>query len=241
MNKHLKDLIELSNIDAQIDSFEPKIEKINALLNEELDKKSKIQREIEDLEDEVKSTKLKIQKNDLHLQELSDRLNELSKKSGQLKTEKEIKAIQLEEELAKEQINFSNEEIQRHQKIIESINEKREELKNELLRIDEETGRIQDDNKKEIAAIEKEKSVVFVKKEKLLTSMDQKIISFYEKIRRWAGNGTVVAVYKQACGGCFLKLNDKAYGDIVRAEEIITCPHCGRILYVKEQKEEALA
>ena len=38
-------------------------------------------------------------------------------------------------------------------------------------------------------------------------------------------------VRKHACYGCFLKINDKTYSDVLRAEEIVTCPHCGRILY----------
>jgi len=239
MNKHLKDLIELSNIDAQIDSFEPKIEKINALLNEELDKKAALKRKLEDFEDDVKNTKLKIQKNNLHLQELTDKLQDISKKSGHLKSEKEIKALQLEEELAKEQINFANEEIERYQKIIESIDERVAEVKSELTSIEGEITRIEGENKKEIEGIESEKGVVFGKKEKLLSKMDQKIISFYEKIRRWAGNTTVVSIYKQACGGCFLKINDRTYDDIIKGDEIITCPHCGRILYLKEENIEA--
>lgn len=237
MNKHLQDLIELSDVDAQIDSFEPKIEQINAVLNEKLAHKQDIVAKCEGLDDEAKSTRLKIQKNELHLQELSDKIEDIAKKSGTLKTEKEIKAIQLEEELAKEQINFANEEIERLGKLLDSFAEKKTELETEQKTVEEEITNIEGENKKEIEAIEKEKSTVFTQKDKLLSSMDQKIISFYQKIRRWAGNTTVVPVYKQSCGGCFLRLNDRTYGDIIKADEIITCPHCGRILYVKEVKE----
>jgi predicted nucleic acid-binding Zn-ribbon protein len=68
--------------------------------------------------------------------------------------------------------------------------------------------------------------------------MNKKILSFYEKIRKWAGNTAVVPVRKQACYGCYLKISDKSYSDVIKADEIITCPHCGRILYLESQVGE---
>ena len=85
-------------------------------------------------------------------------------------------------------------------------------------------------------SIEKSKNEFSAKKEKLVKDMDQKIISFYEKIRKWAGNSAVVKVKKQACYGCFMHINDKTYANVIRKDEIITCPHCGRILY-KDNEE----
>ncbi|HHH37742.1 MAG TPA: hypothetical protein ENK77_03905, partial [Epsilonproteobacteria bacterium] len=64
-------------------------------------------------------------------------------------------------------------------------------------------------------------------------------LAFYEKIRIWAGNTAVVAVKKQACYGCYMKLNDKTYADVIRGEEITNCPHCGRILYIERETAEA--
>ena len=71
--------------------------------------------------------------------------------------------------------------------------------------------------------------------------MNQNIIVFYEKIRRWARNTAVVPVRKQACYGCYMKLNDHTYASVVRGEEITTCPHCGRILYLDTKALEAEA
>lgn len=34
-----------------------------------------------------------------------------------------------------------------------------------------------------------------------------------------------------------MKINDKTYAEVIKAEEIVNCPHCGRILY-KEDEEE---
>jgi len=83
--------------------------------------------------------------------------------------------------------------------------------------------------------IEKERKEVYAKKDKLIATMNQKILAFYEKIRKWAHNTAVVPVKKQACYGCFMQINDKTFSAVIKGEDIVTCPHCGRILYKQEQ------
>ena len=83
----------------------------------------------------------------------------------------------------------------------------------------------------EVQKIKNAQQEIFLQKEALVGKMDQKIISFYEKIRKWAKNTSVVPVTRQACGGCFIRLNDKIYSNVIRSDDITTCPHCGRILY----------
>jgi predicted nucleic acid-binding Zn-ribbon protein len=34
-----------------------------------------------------------------------------------------------------------------------------------------------------------------------------------------------------------MKVNDKIYAEVIRAEEIVSCPHCGRVLYVEQESE----
>jgi len=87
--------------------------------------------------------------------------------------------------------------------------------------------------------IDKAKGELFVQREELARNLEQKVLAFYEKIRIWAGNSAVVPVKKQACYGCYLKLNDKTYSEVISAVEICNCPHCGRILYIEPVSAEA--
>ena len=87
--------------------------------------------------------------------------------------------------------------------------------------------------------INKERNVVYQERSELLEKFDNKILTFYEKIKRWAKDSAVVPVKKQACYGCFMKINDKTYAEVIKAEEIINCPHCGRILYKEDEAQEA--
>jgi len=56
------------------------------------------------------------------LQNSLKKLVDNSKKSGDVKTEREMKSLQLEEEIAKEQVTFANEEIERLERIVELKN-----------------------------------------------------------------------------------------------------------------------
>ncbi len=238
MNKHLVQLIELSKIDKELDSFGPKIENINKNLASVIKKENDLVVKKENFLEEKKENELKIRQHELHLQELADKLQEISKKSAAVKTDKEMKALQLEEDIAKEQCDFANDEVVR----LQEINKIKDQLIADIDEELEEVSKIVEEKRKEIEKqlneIEKERKKVYTKKEKLISNINQKILEFYHKVRKWAGNTTVVPVKKQACYGCYMKINDKTYASVIKSEDIITCPHCGRILYIEEENTE---
>jgi len=237
MNTHLKQLIDLAQVDKEIDAFEPQIEEANYNYEAALAKTKSIESDIENLSNEIKEEELKKAKNELHLAELSQKLEENSKKSAEVKTEREMKSLQLEEEIAKEQVTFANEEIQRLEKVIESKKEQIDAAKVSLEELSSNLESVKADVDAKLETINKERQAVFVEKEKLLGTVNQKGLAFYQKIRRWAKNTTVVTVEEQACMGCHMLISDKIYADVIKAEEITTCPHCGRILYLKADEE----
>lgn len=237
MNKHLKQLIDLAQVDKEIDAFEPQIEEANYKYEAALAKTKSIESDIENLTNEIKDEELKKSKNELHLAELSAKLEDNAKKSAEVKTEREMKSLQLEEEIAKEQITFANEEIERLEKIISLKKEQIEASKATLEEVNASLESVQAEVNQKLEQINADRQEVFKKKEQLLSEVNQKGLAFYQKIRRWAKNTTVVPVEDQACMGCHMVIGDKVYSDVIRADEITTCPHCGRILYVKASEE----
>lgn len=231
MNKYLEQLVLLSKIDKEIDSFEPKIEAINKTLKDAENKIAKIDTQIANLNDEIKDIEQQKIHNNAHIAEFAAKIKELSKKSAMVKTEKEANALKIEEDIAKEQLDAANDEIIRLDKILENKEGFKKELSEEKTKQEQGLGDIKVGIKGEMDILEKERKGVYSKKTKLVADMNQKVLSFYEKIRKWAKNTAVVPVKKQACYGCFMKIYDKTQLCIVRGEEIVTCPHCGRILY----------
>jgi len=238
MNIYLKQLVELVEIDKTIDAFEPKIQEIRTALDAKLKEQKDLEDKIEQYKENLQDNELKKRKNELHLKELAEKLTSISGKSASVKTEKEMKALQLEEEIAKEQIDFANDEIGRFDKITEQKESEIKTFTQDITAMQDKLSTLQQDTDKELKLLDDERMKVFDNKQKLMSEMNQNIIVFYEKIRRWAGNTTVVPVKKQACYGCYMRINDHTYANVIKAEEITTCPHCGRILYLDPQTQE---
>ena len=236
MNKYLQDLIKLSKFDTAISMFEPKIENEKAKLATFVETAESIKASINSIYLEIDDVKSKRTKNNIHLAELKTKLDNIAKKNKDVHNDKELKALQLEEEIAKEQISFANEEIDRLDNLAKNKEVTLKELQEKLTAEEEDIKEIQVAVDSTIEEINKERNVVYQERSELLEKFDNKILTFYEKIKRWAKDSAVVPVKKQACYGCHMKINDKTYAEVIKAEEIINCPHCGRILY-KDNEE----
>jgi predicted nucleic acid-binding Zn-ribbon protein len=239
LNKYLEDLVKLSKYDIAISMFEPKIENEKAKLSTFVEVAESIKSQINDTYAQIDDVKSKRTKNNIHLAELKTKLEDISRKNNEVSNEKELKALQLEEEIAKEQVSFANEEIIRLDEIAVAKEEELKELQGKLTEEEESIKEIQISVDNAIEEINQERNNVSQERGQLLEKFDKKILTFYEKIRRWAKDTAVVPVKDQACYGCFMKINDKTYSEVIKSEEIINCPHCGRILYKEEETEEA--
>ena len=239
MNKHLDELIELSKIDKSIDDFRPLIEAAERKLERKVSKRDDISKKISGLNADIEDANSKVISYEEQIKVLNKQLTLGTKKEKDVKTEKEMKALQMESELAKEKLSHANEEIERQNKILEVRSTEVEEITVELESANKEVEKVSTTVTTKLNSIELEKGKLFATRENKTMAIDQKILSFYEKIRNWAKNTAVVPVKKQACYGCYMKLNDSAYASIIKSEEINTCHHCGRILYIEPQTAEA--
>jgi predicted nucleic acid-binding Zn-ribbon protein len=239
LNIYLKQLVQLNDYDKQINSFEPMINQEKEKLETFMQTANELQAQIDEAYKVIDDAKSKRMKNDIHLAELKDKLDDIAKKNSSITSEKELKALQLEEEIAKEQISFANEEIARLDAVVEAKEEELAISKDKLAQEQDEINEMQTLINDNIEQFNKQRAEVSELRAQLVPKIDNKISIFYEKIKRWAKDTAVVPVRKQACYGCFMKINDKTYSEVIRSEEIVTCPHCGRILYKEEETAQA--
>jgi len=237
VNKYIAELVKLSKTDKQIDSYQPQIDAANKKIKRAEDKLNDAKGEFEALSRQIAENEKKVGSFEEQLKLLADQLTSNAKKAKSVSTEKEIKALAVEEDIAKEKMNFANEEITR----LQGINEKRAQ---ELTEVQGKIDQLAQEAQNAVNAaqgtkdnIDRAKLELFDSREQVMHGLDQKMLAFYEKIRIWAGNTAVAPVKKQACYGCYMKINDKTYADVIKGDEIVTCPHCGRILYIETDAE----
>jgi len=240
LNKHLNELIELAKNDQAIDSYTPQLEAADKKVAKIQKKIDAAQGELDGLNTDITDNEAKVKTFEEQLTLLNEQLSSNAKKLKEISTEKEMKALSLEEDIAKEKMTFANEEIERLQGMNETKKSLLDEATEKVTALSTEFEAVNKEASSEKATIEKSKGKLFTEREKLSRNIEQKVLAFYEKIRIWAGNTAVVPVKKQACYGCYMKLNDKTYAEVIKADEIINCPHCGRILYLEPVTAETV-
>lgn len=239
MNKHLEELIELSKLDKSIDDFTPLIVTAQKKLARRATKRDEIVDAIAELNAVSTKASETVTSYEEQIKALSEQMTLGVAKEKEIKTEKEMKALSMEAELAKEKLSHANSEIERQQTIVESKAAEIEEANKEFEEANAEYEKVSAEVGVKMASIDTDKGKLFEERSSKTMEIDRKILSFYEKIRVWAKNTAVVPVKKQACYGCFMKLNDSAYASLIKSEELLTCPHCGRIMHLEVQTEEA--
>lgn len=236
MNKDLEQLVQLSQFDKDIVGFEPKIQSENDKLKVFLKEVDNLNSKIEVITTDIQEATSKKIRNELNLKDLQTKLEEISSKYDVIKTEKESRALQLEEEISKEQISFCNDEINRLDNIISIKNEELIELKKDLEEEQNNVSELKTNVDKTIEELILQRSEVVKNQAKLIDTIDSKVLVFYKKIKLWAKETAVAPIKNQACYGCYMKLTNKSYSEFLATDEITTCPHCGRIVYKSNEE-----
>lgn len=68
------------------------------------------------------------------------------------------------------------------------------------------------------------------KRQELCRRIDEKYLIEYERIRKRYGSRAVVQVVSEFCSGCYVRLPSEMLTR--KKTEVMTCPNCGRILYM---------
>ncbi len=139
--------------------------------------------------------------------------------------------IELSEKRINEAINLSGvrkDELEKAKTLISERNEDLELKKKELDEVISETKQEEENLR------DKAKEIEGMIEERLLTA--------FKRIRKNARNGlAVVAVERDACGGCFNKIPPQRQLDIRIRKKIIVCEYCGRILIDPELAAEEMS
>ena len=235
-------------------------EKLAALLNlqkveSKLDAiailKGELPIEVRDLEDEIqglhsRETRIEEEINGINefieqkkqtITQSQELIKKYEKQSDNVKNNREYEAINkelemqtLEVKLAERHIKDANEEISDKARALDivkkNIANKDANLKVKKSELD-----------KIIAETEKEEKEFSALSDKARASVDPRLLSSFDRIRKNFRNGlAVVPVVRDACGGCFNAIPPQRQSEIRQHKKIMICENCGRILVDEELK-----
>ncbi len=228
-------------------------EKLAALLNlqkveSKLDAiailKGELPIEVRDLEDEIqglhsRETRIEEEINGINefieqkkqtITQSQELIKKYEKQSDNVKNNREYEAINkelemqtLEVKLAERHIKDANEEISDKARALDivkkNIANKEANLKVKKSELD-----------KIIAETEKEEKEFSALSDKARASVDPRLLSSFDRIRKNFRNGlAVVPVVRDACGGCFNAIPPQRQSEIRQHKKIIVCENCGRV------------
>jgi predicted nucleic acid-binding Zn-ribbon protein len=145
---------------------------------------------------------------------------------------KEIEMQGLEVKLAEKHIRDANEELAEKVKTLENAKKNIATKEGVLTHKKSELEKI-------IADTEIEEKELRAKSDEARTHIDERLLYSYDRIRNSYRNGlSVVAVERDACGGCFNSIPPQRQSEIRLHKKIIVCENCGRILVEAEMAEK---
>ncbi|MGZ3900032.1 MAG: zinc ribbon domain-containing protein [Bacteroidia bacterium] len=201
--------------------------------------------EVSDLEDTVTGLETRLRNVTEEVDELENQLNE--KKQAIKDFQANIKKYEAQQNKVRnnreydaitKEIEFQNLEIQLAEKRMKEakalITIKAELLEKSKIEFEERSKDLKV-KKSELEEIinetEKEEKDLLVESKKASDNIEDRLLNAYRRIRANTRNGlAVVAVERDACGGCYNKIPPQRQLDIRTNKKIIVCEHCGRIL-----------
>ena len=236
MRYPIKRLEQIQRIDLEIGAVEGEASAVrNAIELVEVKLKG-TQRIVETLEAELKGITDQRSAVQLHLEETNARVKKAIDRMGEVKNDRELKALtreksqgtktskNIEHELANVQAKFDEKQAE--------VDTKKAEVEVSEQELEQLTGELDAGRDGRNKAVE-EKSK---QRDELARDIPQGLLDKYEAIKLSRGGRAVVPVKGEACQGCYIHVPPQLYVQLSRGEdELISCPHCHRILYVEDQ------
>jgi hypothetical protein len=179
---------------------------------------------VEELENQINEKKQNIKDFQANIKKYEAQQNKVRNNREYDAITKEIEFQNLEIQLAEKRMKEAKAAITLKQELLEKSKAEFEERSKDLKVKKSELEEI-------ISETEKEEKDLIDKSEKAAGGIEDRLLNAYRRIRDNTRNGlAVVAVERDACGGCYNKIPPQRQLDIRTNKKIIVCEHCGRIL-----------
>jgi predicted nucleic acid-binding Zn-ribbon protein len=200
-------------------------------LEERLERKIAERKQLEEL---VKQSLMRREQIDLEIISARQNIEKYKEQQFQIKTNRQYDALTREIDAAQVRINELEKEMETVEgkaslgkSDLETMAPELEELEKELKDRRAELDHVNKEHEDEELRLKHER-------EKLIVRIEKTDIRLYERIRNAMGGKAVVAVRRNACGGCFKRVPPQVSVELRKNSRLMTCENCGRLLVSDE-------
>jgi hypothetical protein len=234
MEEQLNLLIRLQDIDGAIRARKEEKKKLPEMLAE-LERKSEANKaELDTVREALETAQKGKRDRDRDLEEGGQKVEKLKSRTPDIKTNKEYTALLKEIETVEQENKTVEDDIL---KLMEKIDAAAGEIKNAESRSTEEAAAIAAERKQleeNMAKLEAELATAERERNELAALVEAPLLAKYQKRYASLSGRVVVEARNESCAGCFMSIPPQLFVNVKKNTEIITCPHCSRILFYKE-------
>jgi uncharacterized protein len=154
----------------------------------------------------------------------------------EIKTNKEYQAVGREIAAARKQAAEIEEQTLQRIGLIDDLNKEIASLKDTLAELEQNTSRRRDEKQAEIDKIQQDIDADAARREAITKELPASLVKRYDALRGQR-RGQAVAIARDGyCLGCNMNLPPQLYNSLFRGDDLISCPHCQRVLILKQQQ-----
>lgn len=152
----------------------------------------------------------------------------------EIKTNKEYQAVGREIAAARKQVAELEEQILQKISLLDELNNEIVGSEAKLTELEENTELRRSEKQGEIDKVQQDIDVDSLRRDTITKELPANIVKRYDSLRGQR-RGQAVAVAKDGyCLGCNMHLPPQLYNSLFRFDELISCPHCQRMLVLQQ-------
>jgi len=169
------------------------------------------------------------------LKEGIDRLRKTKDRLLEVKTNKEYQAMLKEIETIEQKNSGFEDEILT---LLEKMDTAKKELREREKTLDDYRKQYEREKQKteeELSSLDKEILTCQRDLQGLNSEIERDLAKKYEMIKKRKNGLAVVPVVKGVCSGCHLNIPPQLYNELLKSDQVLSCPYCNRIIYWDEK------
>jgi len=233
LKKRLEMLEQLQEIDFHIDALKKSQDGLNdeiSAIEEGLGVAREALAELNAQVAQLEREKLELE-NSLASEQENIRRSETNMK--EIKTNKEFQAVGREITAARKQVAELEEQILQKSGQIEELNAAIAEKSGSFSELEQNSAQNRDQKQAEIDGIQQNIDVDSTRREEIAGELPASLIKRYTLLRQQRHGQAVAFARDGYCLGCNMNLPPQLYNTLYRADQLISCPHCQRVLILK--------
>lgn len=237
MKKRLEMLEQLQEIDLRIDTLKNSQAGLHGELNGIEQGLVAAREEVAGLEARIAQVEQEKTEREELLATEQENIRRSESHMKEIKTNKEFQAIGREIAAARKQAAELEEQLLQKIGQIEELKGESAAKSASVAELEQNTTQRSQEKQAEIAAIQQDIDTDLAQREEIAKQLPANLIKRYTLLREQR-RGQALAIARDGyCLGCNMNLPPQLYNSLFRGDELISCPHCQRVLILKQQPQ----